>query len=155
VEEAVGEEVGLVDDEDGAATLLSQFGQGDVETLAEAARVEGSADVEGGEQVGEESLDGEIGIGQVGGEVEVGVEGVDEGADGGGLAGADVAGDQCREAMLEGEGEAGVEFLVGVGGEEVTRGERFIEGQAEAAKEITQLLRHRRYAPLENLWTDG
>ena len=45
--------VGFVDDEDRATALLGQFGQGDLEPLAQAARMERGADVEGGEQVGE------------------------------------------------------------------------------------------------------
>ena len=45
---------------------------------------------------------GQVGIGEVDDGVEVAVEGVGEGAEGGGLAGADVAGDERREALLEG-----------------------------------------------------
>ena len=112
VEQAVAEEVGLVHDDDGLTAVLGEVGEGSAETLTEATGVEGGADVEGGEEVGEESLDGEVGVGQVGGEEEVGVEGVDEGAHGGGLASADpstgsgqaVAGDEGGEVVLEGDG---------------------------------------------------
>ena len=128
MEQAVAEQVGFVDDEDGAAPLLGQLGEGVSKPLAEAAGMKGGADVEGGEQVGEQSLDGEIGIGYVGGQIEVGVEGLDEGAHTGRLTGADVAGDKGGEAVLEGEGEAGVKLLVGIGGIEVLRGQRLVGG---------------------------
>jgi len=130
VEQAVAEEVGLVDDDDGLRAVLGEVGQGSTEALAEAAGVEGRADVEGGEEVGEEGLDGEVGVGQIGGEEEGGIEGVDEGAHGGGLAGTDVAGDEGGEVVVEGEGEAGLDLLMGDGGEEVAHGEGLVEGQA-------------------------
>ena len=86
VEQAVAEQVSLIDDDEGMTAALEEVSEGVAKTLTEAARMEGWADVPGSEDVGKEGLDGEIGIGQVGGEVEIGVEGLDEGADGGGLA---------------------------------------------------------------------
>jgi len=130
VEQAVAEEVGLVHDDDGLRAVLGEVGQGSTEALAEAARVKGRADVEGGEEMSEEGLDSEVGVGQVGGEEEVGVEGVDEGTHGGGLAGTDVAGDEGGEVVVEGEGEAGLDLLMGDGGEEVAHREGLVEGQA-------------------------
>jgi hypothetical protein len=123
VEEAMAEEVGLIDNDDGLTGVLGEVGQGSAQAFAEAARVESGADVEGGEEMSEEGLDGEIGVGDVSGEVKVRVQGLDKGAHGSGLAGADVAGDEGGEAVLEGEGEASLNLLMGGRGEEVARGE--------------------------------
>ena len=67
-----------------------------------------------------------------------------EGAQGGGLAGADIASDESGQPLLEGEGEAGLDFLVAAGGEEVAAGDGLVErGRAEAVKVIQSGHRHR------------
>jgi hypothetical protein len=142
VKEAVAEEVSLVDGDNGMAAALGEIREGSAEAFAEAARVEVGADAESGEEIGEEGLDGEVGIGDVSGEVEVLVKGLDKGADGGRFAGADLAGDERRERVLESESQAGLDFLVGGGREEIAAREGFVEGEARAAEEIAQSLRH-------------
>ena len=72
----------------------------------------------------EEGGDLELGVGQVSDRKKVTVQGVEEGGEGGGLAGADIAGDERREAFLEGKSEAALDFLMAVGGKEVGRGGR-------------------------------
>jgi hypothetical protein len=58
---------------------------------------------------------------------------VGEGAQGGGFAGADVTGDEGREALLEGEREAALDLLVAAGRVEVLGGDGFGErGSVEA-----------------------
>jgi hypothetical protein len=69
-----------------------------------------------------ESGDAQVGIGQIDDGIDVGVEGVSEGADGSRFAGADVAGDEGGERFLKGEGEAALDFAVAVGGVEVFAG---------------------------------
>jgi hypothetical protein len=59
-----------------------------------------------------EGGDREVGIGEVDDGVEVAIERVSEGAEGGGLAGADVTGDEGGETLLEGKGQAALDFLV-------------------------------------------
>ena len=55
-------------------------------------------------------------IGEIDNGKEVAVEGVSESAQGGGLASADVAGDEGRETLLEGKGEAALDLLMAAGG---------------------------------------
>jgi hypothetical protein len=81
---------------------------------------------------------GEVRVGEVNDGEEVAVEGVSEGAESGGLAGADVAGDESGKALLEGEGEAALDLLVAAGGEEVGAGDRLGEGRGSEAIEIIQ-----------------
>lgn len=143
VEQAVAEQMRLVDDDQGMAAALDKVREGVVETFAESTRVERGADVPGGEDVSEKSLDGDVGIGQVGGEVEIGVEGLDERSDGGRFTCSNIAGDERREVILDGEGETGLDLLVRGGGEEVAHGQRLVKGQAQAAVEITECFGHR------------
>ena len=123
VEELRREEMGFVDDEEDEAALAGEVGEGGAELREETREAEGRLDLEGQEDLAIEGGDGEVGVGKVDDGVEVGVEGVDEGADGGGLAGADVASDESREALLEGEGEAALDFLVAARGEQVGAGD--------------------------------
>ena len=109
----------LVDDDNRATATLCEVSERVTETFAETARVESGADVPGRKDEGKERLDGQVWVGQVGGGVEVWVKGVDESANGSRFSGADVTGDQRREAILEGESEAGLGFLVSGGGKEV------------------------------------
>jgi hypothetical protein len=109
----------LVDDDNRATATLCEVSKSIVEAFAEATGVESGADVPGRKDEGKERLDGQVRVGQVGGEVEVRVKGVDESANSGRFTRADVTGDQRREAILEGESEAGLDFLVSGGGKEV------------------------------------
>jgi hypothetical protein len=93
-----------------------------------------------------EGGDGEMGVGKVNDGVEVAVEGVGESAQGGGLAGADITGDEGRKMLLESEGEAALDFLVTAGGEEVLTGDGLGErGLAEAIEVIES--RHVDHSP--------
>ena len=59
--------------------------------------------------------------------MQVGIKRLDEGAHGRGLAGADIASDESRVALGEGEGQTGLDFLVGGGGEEVAHRDGLVE----------------------------
>ena len=54
----------------------------------------------------------QVRIGEVNDGIEVAVEGVGEGAKGGGFAGADIAGDKSGETLLKGEGQTALNLLV-------------------------------------------
>jgi hypothetical protein len=123
VEELRGEQVGFIDDEEDEAALAGEVGEGGAELREETRETEGGLDLESQENLAIEGGDGEVGVGEVDDGVDVGVEGVGEGADGGGLAGADIAGDESRDALLEGEGEAALDFLVTARGEQVAAGD--------------------------------
>jgi hypothetical protein len=123
VEELWGEQVGFVDDEEDEAALAGEVGEGGAELREKTRETEGWLDLESQEDLAIEGDDGEVGVGEVDDGVDVGVEGVGEGADGGGLAGADIAGNESREVLLEGEGEAALDFLVTARGEQVAAGD--------------------------------
>lgn len=128
VQETFAEKMSFIDDDDRLTAALGEVGEGGVEALAETAGMKVDTDAESGEQVGKEGLDGEVGVGEVSGEIEVGVQGMNKGAHGGGLAGANSTGDESREAILQGESQAGLEFLVRGGGKEIAHGHGFVKG---------------------------
>jgi hypothetical protein len=137
VEEVWGQEVGLVDDEEDMASLAGQVLEGGAELGQHADEAEGRLGLEGEEDVAVEAGGREVGVGEVDDGVEVTVKGVGEGAGGGGLAGADIAGEECREAVLESEEEAALSLAVATGGEEVVGGDGLAEGrQLEAVSVI-------------------
>ena len=65
----------------------------------------------------------EIGIGQVDEGMEVAVQGMGKGAQGGGFAGADIAGDEGGQPFLEGKSQPTLNFLVAAGRKEVLGGD--------------------------------
>jgi hypothetical protein len=119
VEELRREEMSFVDDQQDVAAFASQIVEGVAELREEADEVKGRFDLKGEKDVVVEGGDAEVGIGEIDDGIDVGVEGVSEGADGSGFAGADVAGDEGREALLKGEGQAALDFAVAVGGVQV------------------------------------
>ena len=119
VKEFGGQEVGFVDDEEDVAALAGQVVEGGAELWEEAHKAEGGLDLEGEEDFAVEGGDAEVGIGEIDDGVEVAVEGLGKGADGGGLAGADIAGEEGGETFLEGKGEAALDLAVAAGGKEV------------------------------------
>jgi hypothetical protein len=138
VEELRREEMGFVDDEEDEAALAGEVGEGDTELREEAREAKGRFDLEGQENLAIEGGDGEVGVGEVDDGVDIGVEGVGEGADGGGLAGADVPGDESGEALLEGEGEAALDFLVTARGEQVAAGDGLGERGRDEAVAVSE-----------------
>jgi hypothetical protein len=136
--------VGFVDDEENGTALAGEVGEGDTKLREETGKAEGGLGLEGEQNLMVESGGRQVGIGEVDEGVEVAVEGVGEGTEGGGLAGADVAGDESGETFLEGEGEAALDLLVATGGEEVRARDRLAErGGAEAVKVIEGSHGHR------------
>ena len=71
-----------------------------------------------------------------------------KGAEGSGLAGADVAGDEGGEAFLEGEGEASLDFAVAARGVKVLAGDGPGERGGIEAVEIIESS-HRFHSPLD------
>jgi hypothetical protein len=69
--------------------------------------------------LGVESGGIEVRIGEVGQGIEVAVEGMGKGAQGGRFAGADIAGDESGLTFLESKGQTALNFLVAASGEEV------------------------------------
>jgi|GEM_PF-6023098 len=104
VEDIVGEQVRFVDDEEDGAALAGQIGEGGAQLREEAGEAESGLGLQGKQDLVIEGGGGQVRIGEVDNGVEVAVEGVGEGAQGSGLAGAHVAGDEGREPLLESEG---------------------------------------------------
>jgi hypothetical protein len=121
VKEVSGQEVGLVNDEEGETIFASQGLQGFLELGEQAVKGMGRFTLEGQEDVGIQSGDIEAGVGQVNQGMEGAVKGLDKGANGGGFAGPDLAGDEGGQALLQGVGQAALNFLVPAGGEELVR----------------------------------
>jgi hypothetical protein len=119
IEEVRGKEMSLVDDEEGEAAFAGQVGEGSAELREEAGKAEGRVSLQGQQDLVVEGGDGEMGVGEIDDGVEILVEGVGEGAESRRLAGADVAGDESGETLLEGKREAALDFLMTTGGEEV------------------------------------
>jgi len=119
VEEVVREKVSLVDDEEGEAALAGEVREGGAELGEETGEAEGRLGLEGEQDLMVEGRGRQVRIGEVDDGVEVAVEGVGEGAEGSGLAGADVAGDESGETLLEGKGQAALDLLVAARGKEV------------------------------------
>jgi hypothetical protein len=138
--------VSFVDDQQDVAAFASQVVEGVAELREEADEVEGGFDLEGEKDVVVESGDAQVGIGEIDDGIDVGVEGVSEGADGRGFAGADVAGDEGGEALLKGESQAALDFAVAVRGIKVFAGNGTGErGVAEAVEVIES--GHRSFFP--------
>jgi hypothetical protein len=139
--------VSLIDDEEGEAALAGQVGESSAELGEEAGKAEGRVRLEGKQDLVVKSSDGEMGVGEVNDGVEIAVEGVGEGAESRGLAGADVAGDESRETLVESKREAALDFLMTARGEEVRAGDGFGEGGSTEAVEVIEG-DHCRHSPL-------
>jgi hypothetical protein len=148
IKDVVGEQVRLVDEEENGAALASQVGEGGAELREQAGEAKGRFGLESEQDLVVEGHGRQVRIGEVDDGVEVAVEGEGEGAQGGRLAGADVAGDEGREALLEGEGEPGLDLLMAAGGKEIGARDGLAErGDAEAVK-VIQCSCHCRRSPL-------
>ena len=112
IEEVRGKQVSLVDDEEGEAALAGEVGEGSAELREETGKAEGRISLQGKQDLVVEGGDGEMGVGEVDDGEEIVVEGMGEGAESRRLTGADVAGDESGEALLEGKREAALDFLM-------------------------------------------
>jgi hypothetical protein len=147
IEDIGGEEMALVDDEEDETVFAGEVSQGGLQLGLELEEVVGGFDLESEEDEAVEGRDGEKRVGEIDDVVDVAVEGLSEGAEGGGLASADIAGDEGREALLEGEGEAALGLLMAAGGEEVLGGDGLGEGGVIEAVDIIES-DHRTWSPL-------
>jgi hypothetical protein len=122
-----------------------------VELGEETAEAKGRLDLQADQNLAVEGRGRHGGVGEIDDAIDIAVEGVGEGAKGGGFAGADVTGDEGREALLKSEGEAALDLLVAARGVEVLSGDRLGErGLVEAVDVIES--DHRMSPPLS--WMD-
>lgn len=136
--------MGLIEDEQEIAALASQVGQGGTELRQEAVEGVSRFNLESQENLTVEGGHLEVGVGQVSDRIEVAVEAMDEGAQGSGFAGADIAGDEGGQSFLEGKGQPALNFLVSMSGEQVGGG----EGAAERGLfEVVMVIEGGHHAP--------
>ena len=138
VKEFRWQEVRFVDDEQDVAALAGQVVEGGAELREEAHKAKGGFDLESKEDFAVEGRDAKVGVGEIDDGVEIVVEGLGKGTDGGGFAGADVAGEEGREALLEGKGQAALDLAVATGSVEVLAVDRFGERGGGQAEKVTQ-----------------
>jgi hypothetical protein len=138
--------MGFVDDEEDKAALAGEVGEGSVELRKETEEAKGRLCVELEEDLAVEGDDGEVRIGEVNEGIDVAVEGMGEGAEGSRFPGANIAGDQGREALLESEGQTALNFAVTTRGIEVLAVDRFGERGSGQAVKVTEW-GHRLVAP--------
>jgi hypothetical protein len=138
VQEVGGEEMGFVDEEEDVAALARQVGEGSVELREEAGEAEGGLGLELEEDLAVEGDDSEVGVGEVNDRIDVAVEGVGKGAQSGRFSCSDIAGDQGWEALLEGKGQAALNFAVPTGSVEVLAVDRFGERGGGKAVKVMQ-----------------
>jgi hypothetical protein len=136
----------FVDDEEDVAALARQVGEGSVELREEPKEAKGRLCVKLEENLAVEGDDGEVRIGEVNDGIDVEVEGVGKGAQGSRFPGANIAGDQSREALLESEGQTALNFAVTTRGIEVLAVDRFGERGSGQAVKVTEC-GHRLLAP--------
>lgn len=111
--------MGLVNDEEGETIFAGQGLESLLELGEQAVKGMGRFKLEGQEDVGIQGSDIEAGVGQINQGMEGAVKGLDKGANGGGFAGVDLAGDEGGQTLLQGVGQAALNFLVPAGGEEL------------------------------------
>jgi len=128
------------------AAFAGQVVEGGAELGQELEEVESGLGLQGEEDLAVEAGDGQVGIGEVDDGIDVVVEGVGKGPQGGGFAGADVAGDEGGEVFLQSEGQAALGFAVAAGGVEVFAGEGLGKGGVAETVEVIESS-HRSFPP--------
>jgi len=140
--------VSLVDDEEGESALAVEVGESSAKLGEETGKAEGRLGLEGEQDLMVEGGGRQVRIGEIDDGIEVAVEGVGKGAEGSGLASADIAGDESGEALLESEREAALDFTVAARGVKVLAGDGPGErGRVEAVEIIESS--HRFHSPLD------
>jgi len=130
--------VGFVDDEQDVAALAGQVVEGGAELREETHKAESRFHLESQEDFAVEGGDAQVGIGEIDDGIEIVVEGLGKGADGGRFTGADVAGEEGGQALLEGKGQAALGLAMATGSVKVLAVDRFGEGGGGQAEKVTQ-----------------
>jgi hypothetical protein len=104
VKELGRQEVRFIDDEQDVAALASQVVERGAELREETHKAKGRFYLESEEDFAVKGSDAKVRVGKIDDGVEIVVESLCKGTDGGGFARADVAGEEGRKALLEGKG---------------------------------------------------
>jgi hypothetical protein len=146
VKELRREEMSFIDDEEDVAALAGQVVEGRAELWEETHKAESGLNLESEQDLTVECRDTQVRIGEIDHGIEVAVEGLSEGAHGGRFAGADVAGDESGETVLEGEGQAALYLTVAARGIEVLGGDRLGKGRVGESVKVIEA-GHGRFSP--------
>ena len=131
------QQVGFVEDEQGEALLgADEVFEGRADAGDHSGLAEGWLVAQSDQDIAVQAGDAEGGIGQVDGQVAIGVERGDEAAHGGGLAAADLAGDQAHALLVDQVRQACPQLGLATRGQDVGGGDVFGEGQAGKAIEL-------------------
>jgi RNase P/RNase MRP subunit p29 len=125
VKEFRGQEVRFVDDEQDVAALAGQVVKGGAELREEAHKAESGFYLESKENLPIEGRDAQVWVREIDDGVEIVVEGLGKGADGSRFSSTNIAGEESREALLEGKGQAALDLAVATGSVEVLAIDRF------------------------------
>ena len=112
VKELRWQEVRFIDDEEDVATFASQVVEGGTELGQEAHKAEGGFDLESEEDFTVKGGDAEVRIGEIDNGVQITVESLSEGTNGGRFTSADIAGEEGSETVVESEGQATLDLAV-------------------------------------------
>jgi len=93
---------------------------------------------QGGQDVAEQAVHPQGGVGQVDSQVAVGVEGGDKAADGGGFARANLSGEQANALFADQVGQTGAQLGLAAGGQDLWGGNILGKGQAGKAVELLE-----------------
>jgi hypothetical protein len=138
VQEVGGEEMGFVDDKEDVAALASQVVERGAELGEETHKAKGRFYLESEEDFAVEGSDAKVRVGEIDDGVEIVVECLGKGTDGGRFPSPNVAGDQGRKALLEGKGQAALDLSVPARSIEVIAADRFGERGGGKAVKVTQ-----------------
>jgi hypothetical protein len=128
----------FVDDEEDETTSARQVRKGSVELREKTEEAEGGLGLELEEDLTVKGDDSEVRIGEIDDGIDVAVEGVGKGAESSRLASADITGDQRRETLLQGEGQAALSFAVTARRIEVIAVNRFGERRGGKAVKVIE-----------------
>jgi hypothetical protein len=130
--------MGFVDDEEDVAALASQVVERRTELGEETHEAKGRFYLESEEDFPVEGSDAKVRVGEIDDGIKVVVEGLCEGTEGGRFPSPDVAGDQGRQALLEGKGQAALDLAVPARSVEVVAIDRFGERGGGQAVKVTE-----------------
>jgi len=138
LEDVGREQVSFVDNEQNAATFTGQIGERGVKLREQLRKVKKRFGLESEKNLGIKGNDGETRVGKIDDGVNVGIEGVSKGAEGGRFAGTNIAGDESGKPFLESESETGLDLAIAARGKEVAAGDGFCERGKLKTIEIIQ-----------------
>jgi hypothetical protein len=139
-----GQQVSLIDDEEGETIFAGEVKEGIVELREQTGESVSGFYLQGEEDLRVKGSGIEAWVGEVDQGVQIMVKGMDEGSESGRFAGTDIAGNQSGEAFRQSKGQTTLNFLMCTRGEKVIGGDRTTE---RSIGEIVVIIERRHYRP--------